>query len=182
MQALLEQLSPKPAVLPATYEPTEPSSAFMGLWIQVETQEWRTSMLEQIGYEILALYNQLLEYHHDINCEECLFGLQLSVERYLGTRGPWFLNYQMEEWLPDNFPDCPKVEDYEIGWYGHSSKDTVRFIKDRLAWGIKYTDKRFEAAFELIPILENWHASRGIPEVAWLSGMIDELCGHPHMY
>ncbi len=190
MQALLERISTKPAELPATYEPTEPSGALMGLWDQVETQEWREPMLEQFEGEILVLYNQLLEYYHDINCEECLFGLQLSVERYLGTRGPWCLNYQMEEYRyqfeemgdPDPYPGCPKAEDYEIGCYGHSSKDTIRFIKDRLAWAIEFTDKRFKAAFKLIPILENWIPSRGIPEVAWLSGMIDELADNPTIF
>ncbi len=191
MQALLERISPKPAELPATYEPTEPSGALMGLWSQVETQEWRKSMLEQIDGEILALYNELREYNHYINCEQrCLIELQLGVERYGGTRGPWFLNYQMEEYRyqfeemgdPDPYPGCPKAEDYEIGCYAHSSKDTIRFIKDRLAWAIKFTDERFEAAFKLIPILENWIPSRGIPEVAWLSGMIDELAGNPSLF
>ncbi|GAI18989.1 unnamed protein product, partial [marine sediment metagenome] len=71
MQALLERISTKSDVLPATYEPTEPSSAFMGLWSQVETQEWRTSMLEQIEGEILALYAEIREYDHYNNCKQC---------------------------------------------------------------------------------------------------------------
>jgi len=152
-------------------------------------------MLEQIGGQILALYSEMFEYYHYMNCEECLIELQLSVERYGGTRGPWCINYQMEESRhefeemgdPDPYPGCPKAEDYKIGYYSFSgedtsSEDTIRFIKDRLAWAIKFTDKRFEAAFVLIPILENWPASRGIPEVAWLSGMIDDLCEQPHFY
>ncbi len=195
MQALLERITPKPAILPETYEPQEPSSALMGLWSQVETQEWRESMLEQIEGEILALYAEIREYDHYNNCKQCLTELQMSVERYLGTRGPWFLNYQMEQSRhefeemgdPDPYPGCPKEKDYKIGYYSFSGKvtsseDTVRFIKDRLAWGIKYTDKRFKAAFKLIPVLETWHASRGIPEVAWLSGMIDELAGNPTIF
>lgn len=147
-------------------------------------------MLEQIEGEILALYAEMREYYHYINCKKCLFELQLSVERYLGTRGPWCINYQMEQYRhqfeemgdPDPYPGCPKAKDYDIGYYGHSSKDTVRFIKDRLAWAIKFTDKRFKAAFELVPILENWTPIKGIPEISWLSGMIDEFAGNPSLF
>ena len=180
MQALLERISPKPT-LPATYEPPETSNALRYLWRQVETGQWQKFMLQQIEGEILALYGEMREYYHYKNCKECLIELQLSVERYLGTRGPWCINYQMEEFI-EEYPDCPKAEDYEIGWYGHSSKDTIRFIKDRLSWAIKFTDKRFEAAFKLIPVLETWDVRKGIPEVSWIAGMIDELAGNPTLF
>ena len=187
MQALLERISTKPAVLPATYEPPKTSNSLKSLWSQVETRQWQKSMLEQIEGEILALYAEMREYYHYLNCEECLIELQLSVERYLGTRGPWCINYQIEECIPEFYPDCPKAEDYEIGYYSYSgedtsSEDTIRFIKDRLTWAIKFTDKRFEAAFKLVPILENWSVSRGIPEVSWIDGMIDELAGNPTLF
>jgi len=155
-------------------------------------------MLEQIEGEILALYAEMREYDHYINCEECLIELQLSVERYLGTRGPWFLNLQNEQFLFDGeeefgeewvcpYPDLPKARDYKIGYYSYSgedtsSEDTIRFIKDRLTWAIKFTDKRFEAAFKLVPILEKWSVSRGIPEVSWIDGMIDDLAGNPSFF
>jgi len=180
MQALLERIK-KPAKLPGTYEPPEMSNNLRNLMSQVETRQWQKLMLEQIEGEILALYAEMREYYHYMTCEECLFELQLSVERYLGTRGPWCLNYQFEEWISE-YPDCPKAKDYKIGCYGNSSQDTIRFIKDRLAWTIKFTDKRFEAAFKLIPILENWPSSRGIPPVSWIAGMIDELAGTPTLF
>jgi len=187
MQALLGRISTKPTVLPATYEPPKTSNSLKSLWSQVETRQWQKSMLEQIEGEILDLYAEMREYYHYINCEECLIELQLSVERYLGTRGPWCINYQIEECIPEFYPDCPKAEDYEIGYYSYSgedtsSEDTIRFIKDRLTWAIKFTDKRFEAAFKLVPILENWSVSRGIPEVSWIDGMIDELAGNPTLF
>ena len=189
MQALLERIS-KPTVLPATYEPPETSNALRSLWSQIETLQWQKSMLEQIEGEIWSLDAEIGDYEHYKNCKECLIELQLSVERYGGTRGPYFLNYQMEEQRylfeeagdPDPYPGCPKAEDYEIGYYGHSSKDTVRFIKDRLAWAIKFTEKRFKAACKLVSILENWSATRGIPEVSWIAGMIDELAGNPSLF
>ncbi len=138
-------------------------------------------MLEQLEFEIRELDAEIHEYEHYMNCEVCLVELQLNVERYLGTRGPWFLDYQFEE-VVSEFPDCPKAEDYKIGSYRDSSSDTIRFIKDRLAWAIKFTEKRFKAACRLIHILENWPTSRGIPEVSWLTGMIDELAETPSFF
>jgi len=179
MQMLLERIS-KPT-LPATYEPPETSDALRNLWSLVETRQWQKDMLEQLEFKIMELDAEINQYEHYINCEICLADLQLSVERYLGTRGPWFLDYQFEECVSE-FPDCPKAEDYKIGSYSNSSSDTVRFIKDRLAWAIKFTEKRFKAACKLVPILENWPPSRGIPEVSWLTGMIDELAGNPLLF
>ena len=138
-------------------------------------------MLEQLEFEIMALDAEITEYQYYKENKTCLLELQLGVERYLGTRGPWFLNYQFEEWVPE-YPDCPKAEDYKIGCYRNSSPDTIRFIKDRLTWAIKFTEKRFKAACKLVPVLENWPASKGIPEVSWIAGMIDELAGNPTLF
>lgn len=180
MQALLEQISTKPVLLPATYEPPKTSDALRSLWSQVETREWQKFMLQQLEFEIMELDAEITEYHYYKKNNSSLIELQLSVECYLGTRGPWCINLQDEDYLTEFYPDCPKAEDYEIGWYAHSSKDTIRFIKDRLAWAIKFTEKRFKAACKLVKVLETWDVHKGIPEVSWIAGMIDELAGNPH--
>lgn len=188
MQALLEQI--KPTILPATYEPPETSNALRSLLGQVETRQWQKFMLEQLEFEIMALDAEITEYQYYKKDKTCLLELQLGVERYGGTRGPWCLNYQMEEYRylaaeagdPDPYPDCPKAADYKIGCYRNSSQDTIRFIKDRLAWAIKFTEKRFKAACKLVKVLETWDVRRGIPEVSWIAGMIDELAGNPTFF
>jgi len=150
-------------------------------------------MLEQLEFEIMELDAEITEYQYYKENKICLLELQLGVERYLGTRGPWFLNLQNEQFLFDGeeefgeewvcpYPNLPKAKDYKIGCYRNSSPDTIRFIKDRLAWAIKFTEKRFKAACKLVPVLENWPASKGIPEVSWIAGMIDELAGNPTLF
>jgi len=186
MIALFERL-PKKKVLPVSLEPPKTSNNLRNLMSRVETRQWQKSMLEKIEGEILSLYAEICEYYHYMNCKECLVELHIGVERYLGTRGPWFLNYQMDDQCeeiddPDPYPGCPKAEDYKIGCYGNSSQDTKRFIKDRLAWGIKFTNERFEVAFKLVPILENWPISKGIPEVSWIAGMIESFCENPRFW
>ena len=168
MQALFERI--KKPTLPATYEPPKTSDNLRNLMSRVETRQWQNFMLQQLEFEIMELDAEITEYQYYIKDRTCLLELQLGVERYLGTRGPWFLNLEYEhleedfgeEWVCP-YPDLPKVKDYKIGWYGNSSPDTIRFIKDRLAWAIKFTEKRFKAACKLVTILENWPSSRGTP-------------------
>ena len=181
MQSLLERIS-KPTLLPATYEPPKTSNALRNLWSQIETRHWKKFMLQQLEFEIWALDAEITEYQHYIKDKTCLLEMQLSVERYLGTRGPFFLNLEDEDYLPDFYPDCPKAEDYKIGCYRNSSPDTIKFIKDRLAWAIKFTDKRFKAACKLVPVIETWDVRKGIPEVSWIAGMIDELAGNHTLF
>jgi len=188
MVALFERL-PKKKVLPVSLEPPKTSNNLRNLMRRVETRQWQKSMLEQIEGEILFLYAEMREYHHYMNCEECLVELHIGVERYGCRQGPWFLNYQMEEAITESeelgeniYPDCPKAADYEIGCYRDSSQDTTRFIKDRLAWGIKFTNERFEAAFKLVPILENWPVNEGVPVVSYISGMIESFCENPRFW
>jgi hypothetical protein len=179
MQQLFQKIQPKP--LPATDEPPETSPALKQLWSRVETAKWKEKALAELPEVIWVLDADLGDCAHIQTCERCLFELQLSVERYLGTRGPWWINIEdgVDEYYSEEYPDWPKVEDYDIGsyWTG-STDDTLRFIKDRAAWAAKRLEKSFKAACKLVHILEDWPVTKPVPEVSWIEGMIEELAGN----
>ena len=160
---------------PATEQPPEPSVDFKSLWGRIETRHWIKESLQELEFLIYELDAELGFNEHVKTCERCQIELQLSVERYLGSRGPWWINLQNGDCLSEYYPGCPKVENYQIG----RSDETLRFIKDRLDWSSKITEKQFKAACRLVKILENWPVTKGIPEVSWVQGMVDELAGLP---
>jgi hypothetical protein len=96
---------------------------------------------------------------HMENCGRCLMEAQLDVERYMGTRCFWWLDLNND---PSEFiEECPKPENYKIGsyWSG-SSPDTIRFIKDRIAWARTMTLKEIRATGKARSLLEHWNFSR----------------------
>ena len=168
---------------PATEVPPEPSADLKSLWSRLETRRWTKDSLVELEFVIRDLDNQLGFIEHVKTCEMCQMELCLSVERYLGSRGPWWIDLRNGDYLPEHYPSCPKVENYRIGsyWTG-SSDDTLNFIKDRLVWATKITEKQFKAACKLVKILENWPVTKGIPEVSWVQGMVDEIAGNPTLF
>ena len=163
---------------PATDIPPEPSAELKSLWSRLETRRWIKNSLTELEFLIQNLDDQLGFIEHIKTCERCQMEMCLSVERYMGSRGPWWIDLRNGDYLPEYYPGCPKVEDYRIGsyWTG-TSDDTLRFIKDRLAWAEKITAKEFSAACKLVKILENWPVTQGIPETSWVQGMVDEIAG-----
>ena len=168
---------------PATEEPPEPSADLKSLWSRLETRRWIKDSLIELEFVIRDLDNQLGFNEHVKTCEMCQMELCLSVERYLGSRGPWWIDLRNGDYLPEHYPSCPKVENYRIGsyWTG-SSDDTLNFIEDRLVWATKVTEKQFKAACKLVKILENWPVTKEIPEVSWVQGMVDEIAGNPTLF
>jgi len=93
----------------------------------------------------------------------------LSVERYGGRGLPWFLDlindvnedYGDPEYQIDpRFADCPRVQDYRIGSYWDrttDSKETLRFIDDRLNWAEKIIRQRIVMATQFYKRLNNWN-------------------------
>jgi hypothetical protein len=79
---------------------------------------------------IAGLQQELKDLEHFKICEECRIELCLNVDRYLGSRGPWYLNLQDDStW--DMGDGCPDPRKYKIG---KSFQHTLKFIDDRLAW------------------------------------------------
>lgn len=106
---------------------------------------------------------------HVKNCEMCLLEVQLGVERYHGTRLPWFLNIQNEisfgpeeefdddgEFAP-HLKDMPRVWDYEIGnYWARTEGRAMPFIKARLAWAEKKLISDLDCAVTALVFLERW--------------------------
>ena len=178
MKLLLKKIERPQRFKPATEDPPEPSRDLRSLWGRLETRRWIKKSLQELDFAIEELGAELGFNEHLKNCETCRMELCLSVERYMGSRGPWWINLQNGDYLPEQFLDCPKLEDYEIGYYGKDNQPgTHKFIKDRMTWATKITKKQFKAACKLVKILENWPVTEGIPEISWVQGMIDKLAG-----
>lgn len=127
----------------------------------METRRWVGLTKETVLMQIRELAFEIKWIKHVETCGNCLLEIQLNVERYGGSRLPWYLdlindvNELTEEFV---FKGCPKVEDYRIGsyWTG-TSDDTIRFIKDRLHWAENLIRKQIVAATGFLRIIMSWN-------------------------
>ena len=97
--------------------------------------------------------------------EYLMINLVINVERYLGSRGPWYLNlendvgdssFDYDDEETKEWKDCPKVDDYEIGYFGKdNAPGTYNFILDRLKWAQKKFLNDLKEAEENLKSLEN---------------------------
>lgn len=94
---------------------------------------------------IEVLTNDLAWIEHFQTCKKhCFIELVIGIERYLGSRLPWYLNLQ--NGLDEGFYEgCPQPENFEIGWYGNdNAPGTTKFIKARLKWAKKFVQDELE--------------------------------------
>jgi len=102
----------------------------------------------------------------------CRMELQLDVERYLGNRSTWYLCLENTEYLEEEYPDCPKVEDYRIDNYWaqverlrqgitKSDANTMEFILDRAKWAYKIMGNQIKLSRQLLRMVRNWDFSEG---------------------
>jgi hypothetical protein len=77
--------------------------------------------------------SELQTIKHIKTCHQCQMELCLSIERYLGTRGPWWINIEDDGILEyeDALDDRPTVKKYKVG---KSVEHTLKFLIDRMAW------------------------------------------------
>lgn len=149
--------------LPPTEEPPQPSVELRSLWERMENRRWRDGCLIYIDNHLEELMNELAFIDHVRDCEMCMVEMLLNVERYLGSRGPWYLDLRNDEFLSEEFPDCPKVSQYKIGCYGASSQDTFRFIKDRMNWAERKIMEQGQVVVEFSEAVEHWDLSGDPP-------------------
>jgi len=160
-------------------EPPKPSDALTHLLNRMEMRQWVEETLSTATETLKEIKNGLKFIKHARNCGECLFELQLDVERYGGSHsGFWYLDlvnemgYEEDE-LNDIWKSRPKVQDYKIGSYWNgASKDTIRFIKDRMTWAEGIMQKQKVATSRLIRVLKKWDWKG--PGVQELEKMADE--------
>ena len=168
--ALLKRIQP-PEPEPIT-EPTEPSRELMYLVGRVEARHWQTEEIERVKKTIADLKNDLKFIKHAVTCERCLLELQLSVERYGGSRGLlWWLDLANETpmWdeefeISEPWKSAPRPYNYQIGsyWTG-SSDDTIRFIKDRITWAEKVAKKEIRVSTKYLHALKRWDLESELP-------------------
>jgi len=165
LSVLLERIR-QPRILYHRIHPEKPkrkrlrtSKNLLNLLDRIETRRWVEATKPELEARIDALNKELKVMKHMENCGRCLMELQLDVERYNGTRCFWWLDLNNDP--SESYEDCPKPENYKIGsyWTG-SSDDTMRFIKDRIAWARIYTLKEIRATGKARSLLEHWDFSR----------------------
>ena len=127
----------------------------------MDTRRWVEHEEAEMPFRIRELASEIKWIKHVETCGTCLIEVQFNVERYWGSRLPWYLNLVNDvNELTEDFvlKGCPKVEDYRIGsyWRG-SSEDTIRFIKDRMTWAEEITRKQLVAAVAYLKLLMSWN-------------------------
>ena len=136
---------------------------------------WEIAEITALTKEMVGLIKWI---RHVQNCDGhdgcfCMMEIVLAIERYGGTRLPWFLNLMNdittllydEEEIDEEFPEeykpllkeCPHPRDYKIGsyWTG-TSPDTKRFIKDRISWAEKIILRQIRNACKYLKLLIAW--------------------------
>jgi len=162
LNVLLQRIQ-KPETMKAIEEPVPVSAELSLLLNRVDNRKWREIELLRTLHNLQELQQEIAFIKHVRKCERCQVELQLSIERYCGSRGPWYLNLQNEIGWPEIYEEegiyknCPRPQNYKIGsyWSG-SSEDTIRFIMDRMAWAEKIIKADIEILVDYYIALEKW--------------------------
>lgn len=141
----------------------------------METRRWKERSLLRLQWLLRELIDELTCIEYWLNDEDSQQCLLLGVERYHGTRCPWYLNLCND--VGPIYPNCPKIEDYEFGGYWTRDEGkALPFVIARLKWAEDIISREFAASSTLINILEHWDIERGIPGKS-LTAMLDEIAG-----
>ena len=151
-------------------KPVQASPWLSNLLNRMDNRRWRKAELIRTLGNLQELQQEIEFIEHVRKCERCQVELQISVERYMGTRGPWWINLQNEIGWPeiyeeeDIYKNCPRPQNYKIGsyWSG-SSEDTIRFIKDRMAWAERIIKADIEILVDYYVALEEWDLETQAP-------------------
>jgi len=155
---------PKPRYKKAS---SEPSPYLMALVERLETREWLLETEGQLINFIARLRREVKFIEHLPGCWMCRMELQLDVERYLGNRCFWYLCLENNEYLEEQYPDCPKAENYKIDNYWaqverfrrgitRSDTNTMEFIMDRAKWAYKIMGQQIKISRQLLRMVRNW--------------------------
>lgn len=150
--------------------PVPASPELSKLLNRVNNRRWKKAELLRTLSILQMLQADIWLINHVRKCRQCQLELQLSVERYMGTRGPWYINLQNEIGFPEIYEEegiyktCPRPDNYKIGSYwGGSSEDTIRFIMDRMAWAEKIIKTDAEILVDYYVDLEEWDVETEAP-------------------
>lgn len=156
----------------------------MALVGRMETRDWLQLVEGQLIEAIIYLRGEVKFIQHLPHCWVCRMEIQLDVERYLGRRSKWYLCLENNEYLEEQYPDCPKAENYRIDNYWdqverfrkgitESEANTMEFILDRAKWAYSIMGKQIKLSRQLLRIVRNWDFSEQL--LAEFSGIWEEL-------
>jgi len=117
----------------------------MSLLQQIESRKQREHNEEELIFQIQEAKRELWVARHILKCEMCQSVTVLGVERYLGSRCPWYLNLINDVGtLDEQFPECPRVEDYEIGnYWDRTEGKALPFVLARTKWAEKILKQNY---------------------------------------
>lgn len=154
---------------PLITRPVPPSKEMVKLMNRLEARRWQTDELDRTMFNLEWTQQQISWIEHIRSCRQCQIEMQINIERYCGSRGPWYLNLEGEMCFPEIYEEegiyktCPKPQDYKIGYYGHSSEDTIRFILDRCKWAEAIIRSDIEILVDYYVDMEEWDLEASPP-------------------
>ena len=173
VEVLLERIQRPHAlsdyVRPPRAQPPQDDSSARMLIERINKRAWVEDTYGEL-HELLAnLRGEINFIKHLPKCRFCQAELQIDVERYLGSRSPWWINLQDSEYLEEIYPEIPKEADYTIDnyWnqvahyrkYGNTNTgaNTMEFIFARAKWVFKYFGKQVHIARQMLRLVKNWN-------------------------
>jgi len=164
MLTLLKRMQPPK---PRYKKAPETSSDLLALVDRMNMRDWLYFKEVQLFKVIKELRLDIKFIEHLPHCWVCRAELQLDVERYLGNRSMWYLCLENNEYLEEQYPDCPKAENYRIDNYwaqveryrrGIKKNDTntIEFIMDRAKWAYKIIGNQIRLCRQLLRMARNW--------------------------
>ncbi|MEM3753533.1 MAG: hypothetical protein QW778_02955 [Candidatus Micrarchaeaceae archaeon] len=165
LMALLERINAKTEEVKPVEKPFE--SPYLRVLVErLEAVEWRREMLQKTLERLCMLSEELDLCRHIQKCRNCQFELSLDVIRYGGNHsGIWYISILDGDFLPEVFPDCPPVENYNMGsyWTGENHAEAVRFIVDRARWAEPIIEEELYTLIDFYLALENWDLKSPLP-------------------
>lgn len=169
---LLKQIQ-KPEEKPKKLsKPPGPSKQLFMLLNRVNTREWLHIVEGQLMEAIVYLRREVKFIEHLPGCRWCQLLLELDVERYNGVHSTWYLCLENNEYLEEQYPDCPKEEDYTIDNYWAQVEryrktgttespdvNTLKYILDRAKWAYGIAGKQIHLARQLLRLVRAWSFS-----------------------
>jgi len=142
------------------------------LLYRLEMRKWLYFVEGQLIEAISYLRGEVKFIEHLPRCRICRVLLKLDVERYLGNHSTWYLCLENNEYLEEQYPDCPKERDYHIGSYWEQLKhyekygnvnvpgeNTEEFILDRAKWAYTIMGKQIHTARQMLRLIKTWNFS-----------------------
>lgn len=157
---------------PAKSKAPKTSKALLMLLNRLQMREWLYLAEGQLMEAITYLRGEVKFIEHLPRCWICQMELKLDVERYNGNRSTWYLCLENNEYLEEQYPDCPREENYVIDNYWAQVEryrktgttecaevNTMAFILDRAKWAYKIMGKQIHLARQLLRLVRTWDFS-----------------------